>query len=253
MTDVVKPPNSLYKYMSLKKIEWIEEVVINHKIFFSSPFDFNDPFDCCPRVVMGRTKMEQEDVLKWIEKKLTKLGLDRSSRRVRSREILKNANKIGTNNIKEDFKNILGKAGVYCTSAKNDSLLMWSHYGESHAGLCFEFSTTNNDFFSHAKEIHYDSTYPVVKLFFEKEDQSKKVYLTKSDHWKYEEEWRLFSKEPGHLNIPSNALVSIILGCKMSKQNRDKVLDICARAKSTVKLVQAKMHSAEYGLQFADL
>jgi hypothetical protein len=73
---------------------------------------------------------------------------------------------------------------------------MWSHYGEIHAGLCFEFSTTSNNILSRTDKIHYESAYTVVKLFSEKKDWSKETILTKSNHWKYEEEWRLLSGWP---------------------------------------------------------
>ena len=248
----MKPPEVLYKYTTLRTMDRIEEIVVGNRIFFCSPYDFNDPFDCRPRITIGRTETEQKAARRWIEAALVKrLGLDRTARRIQARETLKKLE--GNDDITDYYKALLGRAGVYCVSARNDHLLMWSHYSASHTGACLAYSTTNNDFFSRAAKVHYQSSYPIVKLFQQKEDWGQQSMLTKSDLWAYEEEWRLTSKEPGHLDIPSNALVAIILGCKVTEKDKNAILELRSRSGRAINLVQAKMKSREYGIQFSDV
>jgi hypothetical protein len=38
-------PRYIYKYMP-DRLDRIGDIVVNRKIFFSSPLKFNDPFDC---------------------------------------------------------------------------------------------------------------------------------------------------------------------------------------------------------------
>lgn len=176
----MKPPEVLYKYTALKVIDRIAEVVVGNKIFFSSPFDFNDPFDCRPRITVGDTEAEQKAARRWLEAVMAKrLGLDRAARRIQARETLKKLE--GNDDFTEDYKALLGRAGVYCVSAKKDHLLMWSHYSASHTGVCLAYSTTNNGFFSGAAKVHYQSNYPIVKLFQQKVDWGRQSMLTKSD------------------------------------------------------------------------
>lgn len=248
----MKPPEVLYKYTKLRMMGRIEEVVVGNRIFFSSPYDFNDPFDCRPRITIGRSKKERKAARRWIEAALAKrLGLDRSARRIQARKILTQLE--GNDDITEHYKALLGRAGVYCMSARKDHLLMWSHYSASHTGACLAYSTTNNDFFSRAAKVHYQSSYPIVKLFQQKEDWGQQSMLTKSDIWAYEEEWRLTSREPGHLDIPSSALVAIILGCKVTEEDKNSIRELRSRSGRAITLVQAKMHPREYRLQFSDV
>jgi hypothetical protein len=43
-------PKKLYKYGSFEKPEYLKEVFLENKIYCTSLFNFNDPFDCRPRI-----------------------------------------------------------------------------------------------------------------------------------------------------------------------------------------------------------
>uniref|UniRef100_UPI0020CD2CC1 DUF2971 domain-containing protein n=1 Tax=Vibrio cholerae TaxID=666 RepID=UPI0020CD2CC1 len=45
------------------------------------------------------------------------------------------------------YRDIIDQSyGILCLSAKEDSLLMWSHYGNSHKGYVIEFDTSHKFF-----------------------------------------------------------------------------------------------------------
>jgi hypothetical protein len=118
-------PSKLYKYGFITETEYLKEILLNNKIYCSSPFDFNDPFDCRPRVVVGKTQQELRDAKKVIEGILKKrTNFDRKSRRSEAGRLIKQIRK--SENLTDAYKVLLGRAGVYCLSAKKDNLLMWA-------------------------------------------------------------------------------------------------------------------------------
>jgi hypothetical protein len=132
---------------------------------------------------------------------------------------------------------------------------MWAHYGDKHKGYCLEFSTEpEGSFFSSAEEVRYKPNYPVVKMFTgDKLDWGKESFLTKSTDWAYEEEWRLTSKQPGHIDFPPETLLGLILGCKMLDTDQQQILAWNATRHPSVKIFRAIMHEREFKLQLHDL
>lgn len=63
---------------------------------------------------------------------------------------------------------------------------------------------------------------PLIKLSpeeFESFELAKKILLTKSIHWKYEEEVRLTYNDPNkYFDIKAEALTEIVFGAKMSPE-----------------------------------
>ena len=108
--------------------------------------------------------------------------------------------------IKDNFSKIREKLLITCFSKRNDSILMWSHYGDSHKGVCFEFED-NRDIY---KDVVYSNKRPQInikkligKIFFNehinnKNDDSYNEYIetimnqffVKLNDWNYEKEIR---------------------------------------------------------------
>lgn len=108
--------------------------------------------------------------------------------------------------IKPSLEAMRNKARISCFSTKNDSILMWSHYADSHKGVCFEFEETRPFF----KKINYSSQKTLLNLYDavsralafdflgEKLTYQDKVFFdimlkplyTKSLEWTYENEVR---------------------------------------------------------------
>jgi Protein of unknown function (DUF2971) len=80
---------------------------------------------------------------------------------------------------------------------------MWSHYADSHRGFVIGFDS-DNPFFHREKprtmtpldEVRYSNKRPVMPPFDEitPENTHELVFLTKSEHWAYEEELRMFAQ-----------------------------------------------------------
>lgn len=58
-------PRVLYKYRD-RKNRYHRRIIRNNEIYFASPKDFNDPFDC--RISPDITQLNNEEVKKFIDK-----------------------------------------------------------------------------------------------------------------------------------------------------------------------------------------
>ena len=163
------------------------------------------------------------------------------------------------NDIRIDFNKMVDtlvetfrkKALVSCFAQTNKSLLMWSHYGESHKGACFEFEVDEREF----RKIRYSEEIPVFQLskamsiYFGNEFNGKEVdtkdeslmfvlepLLTKSITWSYENEVRCIfsvdqaderiSKDPsGYLLLKMPPIRRVYIGCRANEDFKGKIME----------------------------
>lgn len=109
-----------------------------------------------------------------------------------------------------DIKNIREKLLIGCFSSSKDSMLMWSHYADSHKGVCIEFDIPEEDEKLFQKVIYSEErptnnfVQAVRKMCgqhlangnFDKSDEALnklllEPYITKLIEWAYEDEYRL--------------------------------------------------------------
>ncbi len=78
--------------------------------------------------------------------------------------------------------------GVLCFSERKDDLLQWAHYADRHKGICLGFDVAEDEKFGPVKYRRERLPFP------QKLDQKfmRKLLSTKSVHWRYEKEWRVF-------------------------------------------------------------
>lgn len=172
-------------------LERIDPIFSRSEIYFPSPTQFNDPFDCMIPPLFGGT---EEDWRLWYERLISdenpsldnqqidrivseklRMGWHRDQKLVRESTV-------------RALETILEQTGVLCLSAKNDDILMWSHYSNGHTGFCLQFDATDNTpFFGFAQPVVYKKKYPVLNRFEATDDQILEAsLLTKAYHWKYE-------------------------------------------------------------------
>jgi hypothetical protein len=248
-------PDNLYRYQP-PKLDRLESIILKDMLYYSSAASFNDPFDC--RVVLDTDGTKPEKIKK-------------------VRNIIKNANpnwsriKIEAklkdmllNGVLDHFKpsevtQRLDSIAIVCTSEKKDNLLMWSHYAESHTGVCLEFSPKVGDldktFFS-TFPIYYEKNVPVIKYFeSELSDDIFEIIFTKSIDWEYEREWRIWQQDvaPGLNPFNSAKLTGIIFGCKAKPDFVDSVCEMNSRRRTPLATYKATMRDREFALDIAPL
>jgi hypothetical protein len=142
----------------------------------------NDPFECLP------SESTKEELSKLFKK---------SSIQVENEEMFFN-----------DLNSFIGMHGIISLSESPDNLLMWSHYADEHKGIVVEFEVDEHDpfdlFITHIPPESSDAKFGRVSYRKSRKypyDIDKKsinsirdyYYLSKSDEWIYEKEFRFIT------------------------------------------------------------
>jgi hypothetical protein len=192
------PSQCLFRYRSLDGDAFArtKEIICESRMYFANPASFNDPFDCRPTFVMDGTADDVRKYFAGVYKRQAPY-LDRASRRSEVRKQFKVPSRAPNSPEAlqrfSDFyyENISGKVGLLCLTEKPDDILMWSHYGSSHAGVCLGFRN-DGEAFAVAQPVHYCDTRPAVNPVKQAPEQMLDLALyTKAKHWEYEAEWRI--------------------------------------------------------------
>jgi len=201
-------PQDLYKYLDWNNV-YNRKVLEDNELFFSSPRNFNDPFDC--KIEKRYDLMSDEEVDLYFEN-LVHLESEYNNRnwdeikikseieRLKKENNLKDLEKMNSDNLFQFSQNDNFYA-IFCTSKKWDSIPMWAYYANSHKGICINFDL-RKIFYSGkvggGKCVSYDE-YPILKPSQSFEEKSDKQIYFKSKDWKHEEEYRLMT-----LNMPKH-------------------------------------------------
>lgn len=245
--------------------KYTESLFTHSILYFASPLEFNDPFDC--KIFMSLDGDEKQILELYTQ--LVRAGAEKLSEQEinqRAKERLSTNLHKHPSFLKEFSRDItlgvLLKYGLCCFGAKNDDILMFSHYSDGHKGFCVEFEANHlTPFFGAARKVKYEKEYPVVNFHTASEEEYvEKVFFTKSDRWAYEEEWRIVEPEkgsrprkPGPYRFPRHLLTGVIFGCRMPEEHKDKIRAWLKGRKSFVKLYQAEMKEHVFGLDIVPI
>lgn len=279
----------LFKYFGSNRKSILEDRLIR----FSQPAVFNDPFEFLPYIesistdeefdvalidaagkdyselyeslqVQAKLNMSKEDFHEYMNNVLLKMG---PLGKQMMAALAPHTQKV----LYEEWnKNV----GVLCLSEKNDDLLMWAHYADSHKGFAMEFDSTS-DFFNKKlrvddslrclRKVKYSQKRPAIVLSNPNEED---FFLTKSSHWEYEAEWRMMipladatkSITVGDESIclfefPKDAVKSITFGAKMIEAASREIMNDVAFAEGyeNVQFFQAKIHPTHYKLTLEEV
>jgi hypothetical protein len=256
-------PPKFYKYKSMGGSEeaqgYIKDIICNHKIYFSPPIKFNDPFDCRPVISLDAPASIQNADYKRLQRKLDPLA-NRESRRIDYKEFRRDPNRNPNNpNVRDSIQKEIVKhhsteVGVLSVSTKRDNVLMWSHYAGSHQGICLEFDG-NFAFMAHAMKVKYAEKRPIINVYIDdKQTQLEKALLTKSLEWKYEDEWRLISYEKGSgvFEFRPKNLTGLIFGAQANERTISTIKEWLSERELPVRTYRAEVCQSTYTLKIVD-
>jgi hypothetical protein len=249
----------LYKYRSLSGdfSRFVERLLVHDELYFPRPMEFNDPFDCCPVLSLKATDDEFATYLN-NQYKTRRPHLSRADRRRELSTIKQNLSRTHDrtevlDNLRTGMNDIVNSAGVLSLSAKHDHILMWSHYANSHRGICLRFqASTITPFFGRAQPVLYEIARPILNVIHDDPyTQIDKALLTKADFWSYEQEWRVIDHDtgPGVHKFPGELLDAIILGARISAEDRQKVLTWVAQRRTIIEVLHAQIDDERFRLK----
>ena len=200
----------LYKYRSLSdgSKKYTLDIFRKCELYFSAPQNFNDPFDCRLSPIIESPKKFAEAMAK------------RQSLNYKKEDVVSslNANPDLLQKFKDAVGNVMNKHGICCFSKKNADLLMWSHYADSHTGICLGFDVKKDPgFFTFPINVNYQDAYPKIDISEEGKynEYVNTLMSTKYSEWSYEEEIRIMKKSNKAYSFEPSALVSVTFGCKV--------------------------------------
>jgi len=265
-------PNVIYKYRYLDDEGHILDMIKKGEIWLSSARNFNDPFDTAithrfdelydnkiaedwARAVVKREMpyLTPDEIEKCVSKKLTEIRNNPDDYIEKAKERI----------IEIQYN----KFGICSFSESNNNILLWSHYARNHTGVCIGFDTEviinyANQIAEKEKElldlvkVKYSNEYPKFSLFksaLNKDDLTDifNLLYTKSSDWSYEKEYRLIYWEKTNFGIQlgSKAISEVILGCCITPEHRENILEICSSLDNSPSVYQANKSHKEFSIE----
>jgi len=226
------PPPRLFHYQRYVA-EYLDTLLTRGTVKLSRPDNFNDPWDCRLRYVIPGDDAERLRVVRWCADMHRKHqpSTSEAKRALLAFNLQSDPAKLEAAILEMErqmYAAICKQYRVYCLAEKPDSQLMWSHYAQSHTGLCLEFDTSGFPFRASTK-VEYRAEYPTYDL----PTIGYEPLVAKSVDWSYEAEWRLIAEERGFaqsdmtvktdddfLLIPRDVLRSITIGMRADEPTR---------------------------------
>jgi Protein of unknown function (DUF2971) len=248
-------PETLFKYegIGFQSIQNLKA----QSVFFASPTQFNDPYDCT--ITARIAELTDEGIERARQGLLgrTEPGpIERRFLEFATPQLLRDTFlRTGTATLEFAQKQFLENSGVSCFSEVKDDLLMWAHYGGHYRGFCLEFRT-NSELFSKVKKVAYTDQIPTVDLLPLLADADvaevvEALYCTKSKAWQYEREWRSIHSSKGTLfGYEARALKTVYFGPDIDPQARDLICIVLAAQNPMVELWHAKRSKTEFRVEF---
>lgn len=247
-------PHRFYRYRSLagSGLERIRATILDAEHYFTSPAEFNDPFDCRP---IHRFNGTDEEVSRYLEGLFAKFQPEQTSEQ-RTAEIAAiladpNRDPRRPENL-QIFSAMIAhlatdQIGMLCLSAAPNVPLMWSHYADSHMGVCLGFDPKVSHFVT-AQPVRYTRSRPIVDPTVQSKTQMLDASLyTKSLDWAYEEEWRIvLTSGPGKYILQNNALKSIIVGANISHKNFKEILSWTKALSESIEIYRASTSTSTF-------
>lgn len=281
-------PNSVFKIRGVNKYSL--DNLENDTVWVSSPDNFNDPFDSL-HLIDSKALLDDKDADALIDIMLSSGALNEISQAERcivgcsdspfdelvkmslikgrfphddyeklSREIIELMNRISQEHTDELIKTVLKGHKVCCFTEDNESILMWSHYGDCHRGVSIEYDVVGNPEQGVAADLWpvvysrgiFDATRYMQSAVKGRSFNNLYAFvacLHKSEEWSYEKEWRIvLPLGPGHpsYNRMAQKPKAVYLGAKISDNDKTKIIEISC--KKNVPVFQMKLSSNGYSL-----
>lgn len=205
------------------------------KIFYASPVTFNDPLDCQMfsiendssiaqlRKIYAQLKLPRtlKDAEKNIRVKNVRNKIKPFLEEMAKATVIDDLNRMNYESTNPDYAGTIEEIeigiltasiyselrehyskGVFCFSKSGNNMLMWSHYGDEHKGICIGYSNDRKPtpdikpvIYGKHGVIKTSSLYNAFVKNYKDEQTTieNEILLKKNSAWKYEKEYRLIS------------------------------------------------------------
>ena len=193
----------LYKYRSLDQLDFTLDILVNQRLFCSEYENLNDPFEGQFPSIISNNEFPLKFPFNFSKEETSLLSS------LRSKEI--------------------AVPKICSLSADIEDVKMWSFYANSHKGIAIaiELDETDQNIF----KINYKETIHSY-LNLPKAEEVKNILTSKTNHWCYENEYRILSNDK-YFSI-NGKIKKIILGFKISEFHKELLESIILDTYETV-------------------
>ncbi len=244
-------PTHLYKYRSLAgdSAGYVKDILTNNRLYWPSPLQFNDPFDCYPIPELPKRRGDRAAYIRGAIER-SNPGISQSENRRQFAAMMRDDLAGLEAILGPAFRNRVNEMGVCSFAETGESVLMWSHYADSHRGVCLRFKPTIADEEYLVGPVTYSIERPVLDMSSEDMmDWGQKILLTKADYWAYEREWRAFDVLRSGLHpFRPEMLDAVIFGALTSKRDQAAIESWLADRPAPTKLLRARFDQGQFRL-----
>lgn len=271
-------PEHLFRYRGANSKYFDEEMkrlLLSHEIYCAPIDGQNDPFDCKP-ILAESPLREVNQLLKAVNRTRTTASPEDLAKitGVRERKKFEKRMRPGPvaarsmiENKSQQYSQYRDKTCIACFAEVWDSILMWSHYTNSHSGLCIQFEFRDPKGLPEItppQPVLYTATRTILTTIdlinlsraspFASEEVMKAakkctdaLLYEKSKEWSYEKEWRISAQfgGRGYKSVEFLEPVGVIFGLNATEETINTVRKY---APSKTKLSRIAMHETEYRL-----
>jgi len=244
------PSELLYRYYAFN--EWTQDIFERNEVYFKSPDGFSDPFDSKLSTTYEGT--EEQRVSSLVGRRQKGLPEERQEDScLWALDMVKRGQDIplALRTLERSAERIRKRLGIFCMTTKRDNILMWSHYADAHTGFCLGFTTQNSFFEGRTFHVDYRPSRLCLNLIKRPNGpEMRQALLTKARDWRYEDEWRVVDHEkgPGVHQYPAEAFTVVILGCRITPNDRQRIMEWCRKRNPRPDVYWAEEKEGEFGL-----
>ncbi len=256
-------PVTVYKYRSDWSNEYHKRILTNGEIYFASPEEFNDPFDCGIDIAFELLKTDAtlrfNYFTDFVNRTMPHLAIIEKEGEVE--KLIQEGryyDDVWMNYVtKKNKKDLFDVFGVFCTTPLADNVLMWSHYANSHKGFCIGFDSNRLMPILKGRGglVYYADDYPIISPLTNVHEQMFLQTNTKAKFWNYEIEYRFakFNNSRNVVKVPPDCIKEVILGCAISKQHRNEIIEFTTQNLPHVKIYDATLRKRDFNLDLIDI
>jgi hypothetical protein len=255
--DFGEIPQTVYKFRDWNN-PYHQRMLTEQEIYFASPSEFNDPFDCgipvAYHLLQTDAQLRQNYFWGVVQTQFRNNSLSAANHQAEVDKLIAqgrhNDNAWLEKNNDESIMKLHQQLGVLCLTPVKDNILMWAHYANSHKGFCIGFDGPHlvELLGGGGGEICYVPDYPEivpVSSSAPPEDQLQQwsdQIMKKADFWDYEIEYRITKmNQPSRIvKITPDIIKEVILGAVMSRVDMDKIINFLKAQMPHVNVFQAK-------------
>lgn len=259
-------PKTIYKYRNWGN-KYHQRLINNLEVYFPTPQELNDPFDCQRNFDWGELQDPDKNIqylkiaAKRIEKNTRYSAEEREEILARGLHDKMDAARIAEMEElvreQDDFFNSL--TGTFTASLIRDSILLWSHYADSHKGFCIGLDTElllkTIQHGGSSKAAQYDAKLILTSMLDDIEDAIAEKTFSKYEAWGYEFEYRILAGQLPKNKVfsPPEVFKEIIFGINMRKDHREQLMYRARKKIPSIKFFEAKKARNQYRIEIAEI